>query len=83
VSRARGQVAFSNSSLLIITGYKGGFIPGEIINGQESGVQFTVTAVQSQPEIDVYSGEVLYIQNITPTERSPTSSEQIKLVIKL
>ena len=83
VSRARGQVAFSNSSLLIITGYKGGFIPGEIINGQESGVQFTVTAVQSQPEIDVYSGEVLYIQNITPTERSPTTAEQLKLCIRL
>lgn len=83
VSRARGQVAFSNSSLLIITGYKGGFIPGEIINGAESGVQFTVTAVQSQPQIDVYSGEVLYIQNITPTERSPTSSEQLKLCIRL
>lgn len=83
VSRARGQVAFSNSSLLVITGYTGSFIPGEIINGQSSAVQFTVNAVQSQPEIDVYSGEVLYLQNITPTERSPTSSEQIKLVIRL
>lgn len=83
VSQARGQVAFSNSSLLIITGYSGGFIPGEILNGVDSGVQFTVNVVNSSPQVQIYSGDVLYLQNIAATERSPTSSEQIKLVARL
>lgn len=82
-SAARGQVAFSDSTTLILTGYSGQFINGEIINGQDSGVQFTVINVDSTPQVDLYSGEVLYINNISPTERSPTSSEQIKLVLKL
>ena len=33
------------------------------------------------PGIDVYSGEVLYINNITPIVRDPNQTEDIKIII--
>ena len=83
VSQARGAVAFSNSSTLVITGYTGNLIIGEILTGQDSNVQFTVANVQTTADLKLYSGDVLYTQNITPTLRSNNSSQQIKLVVKL
>ncbi len=82
-SRARGQVAFSNSTLVTITGYTGTLIANELLRGMTSGVTFTVLSVPSPPDIKVYSGDVMYIQNISPAERSDTSSEQVKLVVKI
>lgn len=83
-SRARGQVAFSNSSHAIITGYTGNLIPNELLRGTNSGATFTVLSVGANPDaIKVYSGDVMYIQNISPAERSNTSSEQVKLVVKI
>lgn len=83
VSRARGAVAACNSSIVIISGYRGTFLPGEILNGQDSKVQFTFTSVLNPPDIKIYEGDIMYIQNIEATERSPTSSEQVKLVLRL
>lgn len=83
VSRARGAVAACNSSIVIISGYRGTFLPGEILNGQDSKVQYTFTEVLNPPDIKIYEGDIMYIQNIEATPRSPTSSEQLKLVMKL
>jgi hypothetical protein len=87
-SRARGQILSSNSSVMLITGYTGEdggnqFQSGEVINGQTSGVQFIYGSMDSSPDFLVYTGEILYLQNITAAERSPTSSEQIKLIMRL
>lgn len=82
-SQARGQVAHCNSTVTIITGYIGTFIPGEVATGQTSNAQLTVNALNTSADLKMYSGEVVYLQNISPTPRNPTSSEQIKLIIKL
>lgn len=87
-SRARGQVLFSNSSCLVITGYYGQdnaqpFTAGEVLNGQASGVQFIYTGMDNTPDAQVYSGEILYLQNITSADLTPSSSQQVKLVIRL
>lgn len=41
------------------------------------------TAITTTPDIKLYSGEILYIQNVLPIQRSNTSTEQVRLVIKL
>jgi hypothetical protein len=82
-SQARGQVAFCNTSQTIITGYIGTFIPGEVATGQTSNAQLTINALNNTADLKMYSGDVVYLQNISPTPRNKTSSEQIKLIIKL
>lgn len=82
-SQARGQVAHCNSTVTIITGYIGEFILGEIATGQNSNAQLTINALNTSADLKMYSGDVVYLQNISPTPRNPSSSEQIKLIIKL
>jgi len=82
-SQARGQVAHCNSTVTIITGYIGSFIPGEVATGQTSNAQFTINTLNTSADVKMYSGDVVYLQNISPTPRNPTSSEQVKLIIKL
>lgn len=82
-SQARGQVAHCNSTVTIITGYIGTFIPGEVATGQTSNAQLTVNTLNTTADLKMYSGDVVYLQNISPTPRNATSSEQVKLVIKL
>jgi hypothetical protein len=83
VSRARGAVALCNSSVAVITGYTGTFLSGETLNGQSSGVQFIFNSANTVPNVKLYSGDILYLQNIAATQRSPTSSEQLKMIVKL
>jgi hypothetical protein len=82
-SQARAQVAHCNSTITIVTGYVGTFIPGEVATGQSSNSQLTVNTINNSADLKMYSGDVIYLQNISPTPRNPTSSEQIKLAIKL
>ena len=39
-------------------------------------------AITTAPDIKLYSGQILYIQNLLPVQRSNTTNEQIRLVIK-
>lgn len=82
-SQARGQVAHCNSTITIITGYVGTFIPGEVATGQTSNAQLTVNSLNTTADLKMYSGDVVYLQNISPTPRNATSSEQVKLIVKL
>lgn len=82
-SQARGQVAHCNSTVTIITGYIGSFIIGEVATGMTSNAQLTINALNTTADLKMYSGDVVYLQNISPTPRNKTSSEQIKLIIKL
>ena len=83
LSEARARVAFSNTSTIGVTGYEGRFANGEILTGERSGTQYTVQNAAAEPDIQLFSGDVLYLQNIQPIQRSNTSVEQIKLVVKL
>lgn len=40
------------------------------------------TYITTIPDLKLYSGEILYVQNILPVQRSNTTNEQIRLVIK-
>lgn len=70
------------------TGF-GQFLRGETIVDQTTlgsviltGVNDGITlANQVDPAINVYSGEILYINNIAPIERDPNQTEDIKIII--
>ena len=82
-SRAVGTIAVSTDDTTTITGYVGTFIPGEFAVGNISGAQYKINALNNSADLKVYSGDVIYLQNISPTPRNATSSEQVKLIIKL
>lgn len=39
-------------------------------------------AITTAPDLKLYSGEIMYLQNLLPIQRSNTTNEQIRLVIK-
>lgn len=65
---------------------------GYIVNAADtpeipaSGAKYSKTAgnnyIVTIPDLKLYSGEVLYVQNLLPIQRSNTTNEQIRLVIK-
>lgn len=69
------------------TGY-GTFLRGEIVE-QVGGAQITLTGTSStsvvanstDPGVDVFSGDLLYIDNVSPIQRDPNQTEDIKIVI--
>ena len=41
------------------------------------------TYITTIPDLRLYSGEIMYVQNLLPVQRSNTTNEQIRLVVKL
>lgn len=76
-----GRFAYANSDVVLLTGTNGTFISGEDIVGADSRARRTVTADSSAVDLKLYSGEILYVQNIQEVTRSPSNKEQVKLVI--
>jgi len=60
----------------------GQFLPGEIVSGDIGGLG---TADSLTPvvdgDVDIYTGDVLYIENRTAVDRVSDQTEDIKLVI--
>ena len=65
-----------NTGMLTMNDLRGSFAVG----GFSGGTNHTITGV-SGPEIQVGSGEVLYIQNIRPVTRDTEQDEEIKVMI--
>jgi len=93
-----GRVAFSNSTLLQVTGVDGMFVHSSSLTGETSGeIVYTAnllnwdtyfgtsnTGVGSEDyDVKLYSGDVLYAKNVQEITRNSSSDEQIKIVIKL
>jgi hypothetical protein len=76
-----GRFAYANSSVVLLTGTNGTFVFGEDIIGADSRARRTVNANSTAVDLKIYSGEVLYVQNIQEVTRSPANKEQVKLVI--
>lgn len=78
----RGVVAQWNSanSQLKLTNTSG--IPSaDVILGQSSGAARSVSSV-TNPDLEAYSGRLLYIDNITPINRSQDQTEDFKIILK-
>lgn len=78
----RGVVAQwdSANSQLKLTNTSG--IPtADVILGQSSGAARSVSSV-TNPDLEPYSGRLLYIDNITPINRSQDQTEDFKIILK-
>jgi len=97
-SNPSGRVAFSNSTVLQVTGVDGMFVHSSSLTGQTSGeIVYTAnllnwdtyfgtsnTGVGSEDyDVKLYSGDILYAKNVQEITRNDSSDEQIKIVIKL
>lgn len=56
------------------------FQPGEVI---QSGATTATLASIVDPEIELYNGEIIYIENLSPVNRNLSQTEDIKLVLEL
>ena len=80
-SGARGRIAFTNSSVIYLTGDKN-FINGEYITSSSG---LTTTQITINTSSDIYSKDldILYVQNIDGVTRSNTQSESFKIIIQV
>ena len=81
ISTASGRYAFANSSVMLLTGVNGTFQSGEVLQGA-NGAQRITSSGNTAANLAIYSGDVLYIQNIQEVSRSTSNKEQVKLVIR-
>jgi hypothetical protein len=63
------------------SGTGGYFVPGESVTGGSSGKTATVSTV-ARSAIKEYTGDVIYIENITPVARTPSQTETVKVLVK-
>lgn len=68
-------VAAANSSTLTadVTGWKGNIQVGEVLTGLTSGVELTLNTITGTPDLQPYSGEILYMSNFTPVMHDPST----------
>lgn len=83
-SGARGYIVSVDSGLVRIyqndvTGYRA-FTPGELISA--GAVSATLTTI-GNPEVEKFSGEVLYIENRSPVNRAANQTEDVRLVVEM
>lgn len=76
----------ASANTLVVTNKKGNFNESEAGSpvywrGQTSEAQGFHTG-EAGPDITPYTGEVIYVENITPITRSDSQTERVKLMIK-
>jgi hypothetical protein len=57
------------------------FTVGETVTGSVTGKTAIITSFSPTP-IKQYTGDVIYIENISPVSRTPTQTENIKVMVK-
>ena len=79
-SSANGIVAYSNSTYMILQNVYGDFANAETILGKTSSTTAIVTDINN-PDIDKFSGDIIYYDNTLAVQRSTENKETIKLII--
>jgi hypothetical protein len=80
-SMARGTVAFSNSSVVYLTGDKT-FANGEYVTSSNTN-QTTQISINTRGDIYTKDLKPLYVDNISDVTRNPSLAEVFKLVVQL
>jgi len=82
-TNAQGYVLSQDGTTVSISKLLGTFSTDGVdtVTGNQSGATAIITAATEKPIID-HSGELIYVENIDTIQRSASSSEKIKLVIK-
>lgn len=64
-----------------LTGVKGTFVTGTTIESANGDKIASISDIK-QPDLVKYTGDIVYVENITAVSRSNTQSEKVQLVIK-
>lgn len=66
---------------MFVTNANNIFEIGEVITGANSDATFTVSA-KYEGEIEKDSGQIVYVENLSPISRSNTQTETVKLILE-
>jgi hypothetical protein len=81
-SNAMSYVVYSNSTFVMSTEINGvAYANGETVLGSDSGISGTISNINT-PEIQRYSGDIYYFDNVVAIQRSNTASEEVRLIIQ-
>lgn len=84
VRAAANAIAFVNDVQIEGVGYvvDQADTPAIVASGAKYSKVAGNTYITTIPDLKLYSGEILYVQNLLPVQRSNTTNEQIRLVVK-
>jgi len=74
-------VAFANTTSAILTSMRGTMAAMQVLIGDQSQTVATIQALNT-PTANAHSGHLLCAANVDPIDRSPTSSEIVRLTIR-
>ena len=81
---ANGYVEGANTTFMGITNARGTFNTADITDDftltAPSGASANINAI-IQPDLVKNTGQILYLENVQPVERSPSTSETIKIIL--
>ena len=89
---ANGSVVFANSTVLKVANSFGTFLNGETISLFDSTTNTYSSSVYvintnalavNTADLNTFSGEVLYYDNILPATRTASASENVRLIVKV
>jgi hypothetical protein len=80
-SKAYGFVVDQDANIIKISNKYGSFDVGAILTGANSGVQRIITA-SSNPELEPYTGDIVYTENVVKIDREDGQAENIKLIVR-
>ena len=81
VATANAYYHSNDANYYYLTDLRGVLNTGNTIIGQNSNATANISS-RLPPDIVQGSGEVLYIENVDPIDRSSSQSESIKLILK-
>jgi len=80
-SKAYGFVVDQDDNVIKISNKYGSFSAGETLTGANSGTQRIITS-SSNPELEPYTGDIIYAENVTKIDREDGQAENIKLIVR-
>jgi hypothetical protein len=81
LSSARGRVVAANTTHTSVTMLNGTFIETETVIGQNSGISGQIFNITNR-NLDKYSGDIIFYDNLHPIQRTASSNETLKIVVK-
>ena len=80
-SKAYGFVVDQEPNIIKISNKFGSFDAGAILTGANSGTQ-RIIVTSSNPELEPYTGDIIYAENVTKIDREEGQAENIKLIVR-
>ena len=77
-----GYVESFTSTVVNLTNVKGTVTLGKVLRGVNTNPSGRTVSDVDYPEFEKYTGDILYVENITPITRSPGQAENIKFVVR-